>query len=84
MKSSRSSDRIATIIFRVMVGCVGVLIAASVFLGDFSWKYLAVVLPVGGLLLGYAFGGDRWGARLFNLFSISKIPEEEDESDSQV
>ena len=78
MKESRRSDQIATLIFRAMVGCVGLLIVALVLISKPDWKSIVGCLSLSGLLLGYAFGGDQWGARLFNLFSISKISEEDD------
>jgi membrane-bound ClpP family serine protease len=72
----RRRDRVATIIFRVLVGAFGllILVVAIYFrLYSESWKAFTTLGAFCGLLLGYAFGGDRWGARLFTLFTGHRV-----------
>lgn len=73
----RRGDRIATIIFRVLVGAFGLLILGVAIYFRLYAKSIKAFMTFGafcGLLLGYAFGGDKWGARLFSLFSGHQVP----------
>src|ERR1043166_3345511 len=65
--------RAATYIGRVVAGCIGgavvvLLIALKAWqkFGISEWLTSAAFT---GLCLGYALGGDIWGARLFDLFT---------------
>jgi hypothetical protein len=73
----RRRDRVATIIFRALVGAFGLLILGVAIyfrLYSESWKAFTTFGAFCGLLLGYALGGDRWGARLFMLFTGHRVP----------
>lgn len=70
-------ERIATIAFRIIVGAIGLIVLAvsirfEIYAKD--WRTFAMFGAFCGLLLGYAFGGDKWGARLFNLFTGHRVP----------
>jgi hypothetical protein len=76
-KVVRKSNRIATVIFRFIVGLFALVIlgiAIRFKLNAESWKAIATIGAFCGLLLGYAFGGDKWGARLFTLFTGHHVP----------
>jgi hypothetical protein len=76
-KAVRRGDRIATLVFRVLVGAFGLLIlGVAIYFKLYaeSWKAFATFGAFCGLLLGYAFGGDKWGARLFTLFTGHHVP----------
>ena len=76
-KTVRKSNRIATLLFRIIVGAFGLVIlgiAIRFKLYAESWKAFATFGAFCGLLLGYAFGGDKWGARLFALFTGHHVP----------
>lgn len=63
-KAVRKSNRIATLLFRIIVGAFGLVIlgiAIRFKLYAESWKAFATFGAFCGLLLGYAFGGDKWG-----------------------
>lgn len=70
-------ERIATIVFRIIVGAIGLIVLTisirfEIYAKD--WRSFTVVGAFCGLLLGYAFGGDKWGARLFNFFTGHRVP----------
>ena len=68
-----AGNRIATYIARAIIGILGIGLLI-VFLASKFWKTadVRIWLPcasVIGLFVGYGFGGDIWGARLFDLFT---------------
>jgi hypothetical protein len=78
MSKQKSADRFATFVFRFFVGCFGLAILALFLLSQPGWNGVSSFLAVAaglGLLLGYAFGGDKWGAKLFSFFSGIKLPD---------
>jgi hypothetical protein len=63
-------DKIATLIFRGIIFCLGVLLLV-VFIkiwstGDF--RRFGICCALISLFIGYGIGGDIWGARLFSFF----------------
>jgi hypothetical protein len=64
-------DKIATLIFRGIIFCLGVLLLV-VFIriwstGDF--RRFGICCALISLFIGYGIGGDIWGARLFDWFT---------------
>jgi hypothetical protein len=58
----------------VLAGFFGLAVLAAFILAK-KWD-VGTVLMLGafcGLTLGYAFGGDIWGARLFNFFTGQRV-----------
>ncbi|MEY2562275.1 MAG: hypothetical protein QOH88_468 [Verrucomicrobiota bacterium] len=61
----------------MLVGAFGLLIlGVAIYFRLYaeSWEAFLTFGGFCGLLLGYAFGGDRWGARLFTLFTGHRVP----------
>lgn len=74
-------ERIATIAFRIIVGAIGLIVLVisirfEIYAKD--WRAFTIFGAFCGLLLGYAFGGDKWGARLFNFFTGHRVPTYDD------
>jgi hypothetical protein len=72
----KPADKIATIIARVIIGIVGLVLVWLLLRAHFyalGVKTIFLVLGFFGLLLGYAFGGDKWGARLFGFFTGHRV-----------
>jgi TM2 domain-containing membrane protein YozV len=76
--AQKLGDRIATGIFRVLVGAVGSGVLFLVIYFRVDWKTLVPGIGFFALTFGYAFGGNKWAARLFNILHgyIHRIPEE--------
>ena len=75
----KAADKIATVIFRVLAGVLGAGLLWLILRSKFDFKDVDKLLIVGaffGLLIGYSFGGDRWGGRLFTFFTHIPVPEE--------
>ncbi len=69
-------DKIATAIFRTLIGIFGtaVLVVTIRFrLYAQGWEAVTALGGFCGLLLGYAVGGDKWGARLFTIFTGHRV-----------
>jgi uncharacterized membrane protein len=72
----KPTDKIATIIARTIIGIVGLAILWLLLRAHFyalGVKTTCLILGFFGLLLGYAFGGDKWGARLFGFFTGHRV-----------
>jgi hypothetical protein len=72
----KTADKIATIIARAIIGIVGLALLWLFLRAHFYSKDLktfSAVAGFSGLLIGYAFGGDKWGARLFGLFTGHRV-----------
>jgi hypothetical protein len=70
----RATSRGARIALRVLAGFFG-LAGLAVFVFAKEWDF-GVIVTMGafcGLTLGFAFGGDKWGARLFGLFTGIRV-----------
>jgi hypothetical protein len=73
----KTADKVATAIFRVIVGIIGLIVlwvAIKFRLYEKEWRAFSTLGAFCGLLLGYAFGGDKWGARLFTFFTGHHVP----------
>jgi len=73
----KTADKVATIIFRIIVGIIGLAVLFVCIKFKLYAKELMAFSAIGGfcgLLLGYAFGGDKWGARLFTVFTGHHVP----------
>lgn len=73
MDTPRKCDRVGTCIGRVFSGCIGGVLLFS-FIALKMWRdsnthFLFLFAGITGLCFGYAFGGDIWGARLYDLFT---------------
>ncbi len=82
----KTADKVATIIFRVIVGVIGLTVLFVSIKFKLYAKELMAFSAIGGfcgLLLGYAFGGDKWGARLFTIFTGHHVPEKPPEDADQ-
>ena len=67
-------DKIATLIFRGIIFCLGVLLLVILIK---LWNKMGirdgiVFCTLIGLFMGYGLGGDIWGARFFDLFTGMK------------
>lgn len=74
----KTTDKVATIIFRIIVGVIGLTVLAVVIKCKLYAKELTEFSAIGGfcgLMLGYAFGGDKWGLRLFSFFTGHPVPD---------
>ena len=72
----KNADKIATTIARVIIGIVGLVLLWLFLRMHIYSKDVRTILEVAGLcglLLGYAFGGDKWGARLFGFFTGHRV-----------
>jgi hypothetical protein len=69
-------ERVAKLFFRVFVGTFGLGVLTLCLWFGMPLKGWLAIIPFCGLLLGYTFGGDKWGARLFSIFTGHRIPEE--------
>ena len=75
----KTSNKTATLVFRVLVGCFATLLLGVLIYSNAYPKKLGSMIAMPaffGLLFGYAFGGDRWGAKLFTLFTGKRVLEE--------
>ncbi len=77
------SRNVTTALGRIVIGLFGLaLLVLSFEMGIWSAKQFEGMTVFGaltGLFLGYALGGDLWGARLFDLFAHTqsrKVAEE--------
>ena len=78
LRSMKTADKIATIAFRAVTGIIGFGVLCVAIKFEFYKSVHGFMMSGGfcGLLLGYAIGGDKWGARMFGLFTGHRIPEE--------
>jgi hypothetical protein len=78
----KRGDRIATLAFRVFAGLFGLAVLVAFYWMKKNFQTCLVIGGFCGLTLGYAFGGDKWGARLFGWFTGHRVqlPPEPDRS----
>ena len=63
-----------SLVLRIIAGLFGILAAASTYwVPPAEVHTLVALLGFCGLTLGYAFGGDKWGARLFAIFTGHRV-----------
>lgn len=58
-------DKIPTIIFRAIVGCIGIAILFLILKND-SEDIFQTGIALCGLFIGYGVGGDKWGKILYD------------------
>lgn len=80
---AKKSDEWATMVFRIMIGFLGVigLLLVISFADQDSYFQLFSYISLTVFFIGYGFGGDRWGAKMWNLFHFWKIPEDEEDEE---
>jgi hypothetical protein len=68
---SKRGDKIATLIFRGIIFCLGVLLLVAFIkiwsTGDI--RRFGICCALISLFIGYGIGGDIWAARLFGFFT---------------
>jgi hypothetical protein len=82
----KTADKVATIVLRVIAGIFGLAVlyvAVKSRLYAQGWHAFLTFGSFCGLLLGYAFGGDKWGARLFRFFTGHHVPVKKEDTQGQ-